>query len=201
MSTPRRRSRPATKAAILTAARQRFGAEGYERTTLRLIASDVGVDPAMVIRYFGSKEQLFAASAEFELGLPNLAGVPPERIAEVLMPHFFAVWEQESTFLALLRAAVTSPEAAAKMREVFFRQVAPTLAAVVPDHPAERAALFGSQMLGLAVSRYVLETPPIVGLSHEELVAWLGPVMQYYLTGDPTSAAVGLSFLETNNLA
>jgi AcrR family transcriptional regulator len=180
--TVRRRSAPATKAAILEAARRHFGADGYERTTLRSIAAEVGVDAAMVVRYFGTKERLFAASAEFDLRLPDLSDVSPDQLAAVLLPHFFRVWERETTFLALLRAAVTSQEAAATMRSVFAQQVAPVLQDVTPDHRGERAALFGSQMLGLAVSRYVLQTPPLAAMSHEELIRWVGPVMQYYLT-------------------
>ena len=77
----RTRNADATRADILAAARARFGAEGYERTTLRAIAGDVGVDPALVIRYFGSKQQLFAAAADFTLHLPDLSTLPPDRMA------------------------------------------------------------------------------------------------------------------------
>jgi AcrR family transcriptional regulator len=176
------RSATTSRAAILAAARHRFGAEGYERTTIRAVAADVGIDPAMVMRYFGNKEGLFAAAAEFELHLPDLTGVAPHRLAEVLLPSFFAVWEREGTFLALLRATVTSETAAAKMREVFARQVSPTLATAAIDHPAERAALVGATVLGLAFSRYVVKTPPLATMPPAELLTWVGPVIQHYLT-------------------
>src|ERR1700750_3394464 len=104
---PRPRSAPATRAAILDAARSRFGEHGYERTTLRAVAGDVGVDPAMVIRYFTNKEGLFAQAAKPELNLPDLRGVPHDELTTTLLPHFFRVWEHEGTFLALLRAATS----------------------------------------------------------------------------------------------
>ncbi len=184
MSEIRRRSAPATRAAILDAARARFGAEGVDRVTVRDIAGDVGVDPAMVIRYFGSKDALFIEAAEFHLDLPDLAGVAPEDLADVLMPRFFAVWEDNAAFLSLLRASATSKVAAAKMLELFGGQVAPALAAAAVDRPAERAALVGAQILGLALSRYVLRVPPLVAMSHDELRAWIGPVLTHYLTGE-----------------
>src|SRR5215217_6909295 len=89
-----------TKQAILAAARERFAADGYERATIRAIAADARIDPAMVIRYFGSKEKLFAAAAEFELRLPALDGVPRERIGERLVEHFVRRWEGDESLLA-----------------------------------------------------------------------------------------------------
>ena len=183
MTLPRPRSAPNTRAAILAAARARFGAEGFERTTLRAIAKDAGVDAAMVIRYFGNKAALFAAAAAFDLNLPDLTGVGPERLAETLLPYFFTVWEDDPTFIALLRASVTSPGAATAMREVFASQVAPKLAVVAPDHPAERAVLFGSLVLGLALNRYVLATPALVAMGRAEMIAWVTPLLRQVLTG------------------
>jgi AcrR family transcriptional regulator len=183
MVSTRPRNAQETRAGILAAARSRFGAEGYERTTLRAVAADVGVDPALVIRYFGSKQDLFAAAAEFTLDLPELAGVDPDRVAEVLLPKFFAVWEDDTTFIALLRAAMTSTTAAETMRKVFATQVAPVLAAITPDRPAERAGLMGSFIIGLATTRYVLSNPAVANLSHQELVLWAGPVIRHLLVG------------------
>lgn len=185
MSETRRRSAPATKAAILDAARVRFGADGFDRVTIREIAGDVGVDPAMVIRYFGSKDALFAKAAEFDLELPDLSGVAPEDIADVLMSRFFAVWEDNAGFLSLLRAATTSEVAATKMLQLFTGQVYPALAGAAVDRPAQRAALVGSQVLGLVLSRYIFRVPPLVAMSHDELRAWIGPVLTRYLTGPP----------------
>lgn len=177
----RARDAAVTREALLVAARRRFGAEGYERTTIRAVAGDVGVDAALVIRYFGSKEGLFSRAADLDLGLPDLTGVRAGDLSRVLVDRFFAVWEDDGTFLALLRAAVTSEVAAAAMREVFAGQVAPALAAVTDDRAAERAALVGATVLGFAVGRYVLQLPPLVALDREQAQAWLGPTLRHYL--------------------
>src|SRR5882672_5074659 len=98
MASPRTRNATQTRSDILTAARLRFGSDGYERTTLRAVAADVGVDPALVIRYFGSKQELFAAAVDFEIDLPDLSDVDPAEVAGILLPRFFAVWEENETF-------------------------------------------------------------------------------------------------------
>ena len=183
MAETRVRNAQGTRADILAAARQRFGSDGYERTTLRAIAGDVGVDPALVIRYFGSKQQLFAAAAEFTLHLPDLTGLQPDAMADALLERFFAVWEADTTFVALLRAAMTSSTAAETMRRVFATQVAPILAAVAPDHPAPRAVLMGSFVIGLATTRYVLEVPAARALDHDDLIQWARPVIRQLLVG------------------
>src|SRR5712671_3402957 len=127
MASQRSRNATRTRADILAAARLRFGSDGYERTTLRAVAGDVGVDAALVIRYFGSKQDLFAAAAEFAIELPDLSHVDPVDVAGMLLPRFFAVWEEDETFVALLRAAMTSQIAADTLRRVFGEQVAPKL--------------------------------------------------------------------------
>jgi AcrR family transcriptional regulator len=183
MPSPRPRNAEATRSDILTAARSRFGADGYERTTLRAVAADVGVDAALVIRYFGSKQDLFAAAAEFDLDLPDLRGLDPDHVAEALLSRFFAVWEEGTTFVALLRAAMTSTTAADTMRRVFAEQVAPTVAAVVPDHGAQRAGLLGAFIIGLATTRYVVANPAVADLGRDELIRWAAPLIAHLLTG------------------
>ncbi len=106
----------ATKSAILTAARERFAAEGYERATIRAIANAADIDPAMVMRYFGSKERLFAAAAEFDLRLPDLSGIRRRDVGAVLVGHFFDRWEGDDILMALLRAAASQEAAAARMQ-------------------------------------------------------------------------------------
>src|SRR5258708_21629623 len=161
MASPRTRTATQTRADILAAARLRFGSDGYERTTLRAVAADVGVEPDLVIRYFGSKQDLFAAAAEFALDLPDLTAVHRDDVADALLPSFFAVWENDTTFVALLRAAMTSPTAADTMRRIFATQVAPKLAAVTPAHPAQRAGLMGAFVIGLPTPRHALANPPV----------------------------------------
>src|SRR5260370_39813602 len=142
MTTSRPRNASQTRADILSAARRRFAEEGFERTTLRAVAADVGVDAALVIRYFGSKQDLFAAAADFAIELPDLSNVDPDEVADILLPRFFAVWEDE-TFVALLRAAMTSQVAADTLRRVFAEQGAPQVVHATPGHPHPRAGLVG----------------------------------------------------------
>lgn len=182
MTARRPRDAEATRAAILAAARERFGAEGFARTTIRAVATAAGVDPALVMHYFGSKDGLFAASAELELHFPDLTGVAPDRLADALVPVFVEAWRPDRPFIGLLRAAVGHPAATAALRHVFATQVAPALVAVTTDHPHERAALLASQMIGLAVTRYVMAVPPLVDMSDADLVRWLRPVAAHYLT-------------------
>lgn len=181
---PRPRGSEPTKAAILTAARERFAADGYERATIRAIAGDAGIDPALVMRYFGSKDKLFAAAADFDLGLPDLRTLPRGQIGAALVEHFIDRWEVDDTFMALLRAAVTHEAAALRVRAVLAGQVAAAIAALSgePTQARVRAGLVASQLLGVALCRYVLRLPPLMELSRAELVGWLGPTVQRYVT-------------------
>lgn len=184
-STPRRSD--ATRAAILTAARERFAADGYERATIRAIAADARIDPSMVMRYYGNKEKLFAAAAEFDLRLPDLAAAPRDTVGARLAGHLVDRWENDETLMALLRAAVTNPAAAERMRELFAAQLGPAVAALA-ENRAEvplRAGLLATQALGFALTRYVLRFPPVVAMDRATVVAWLGPTLQRYLTGSP----------------
>jgi AcrR family transcriptional regulator len=182
MTAPRRSD--ATRAAILTAARERFAADGYERATIRAIAADAGIDPSMVMRYYGNKEKLFAAAAEFDLRLPDLTAVPRDTVGARLAGHLVDRWEHDETLMALLRAAVTNPAAADRMRDLFTVQLGPAVAALVDD-PAEvplRAGLLATQALGIALTRYVLRLPPVTAMDRATVVAWIGPTFQRYLT-------------------
>ena len=170
---------------ILAAARERFAADGYERATIRAIAADAGIDPAMVMRYYGNKERLFAAAAEFDLELPDLTRIPREEIGAALAAHFLERWERDEALLILLRAGVTNEAVAERMRTIFAAQLAPAIAETTGDAPdtAVRASLAASQVLGMALCRYVLEFPPLVTMSRQEVVDWIGPTLQRYLVG------------------
>ncbi len=172
-----------TRAAILRAARERFAADGYERATIRAIAADAAIDPSMVMRYYGNKERLFAAAAEFDLRLPALSGVPEEEIPALLVGHFLDRWEGDETLMALLRAGVTNPAAAERMRQIFATQLGPLAERLAPDEPHTRAGLVSSQVLGLALCRYVLKLPPVVAMDRADLIAWLAPTVRQYLLG------------------
>lgn len=178
----------ATRATILATARSQFGNHGFERTTIRSVASAVGVDPALVMHYFGSKAELFAAASRLDIAFPDLSEVAPDRVADVLLPMFVAVWGPDGPFLPLLRAAATNKAAADALLAVFVDRVTPALAAVVPDHAAERAALVGSQVLGLATARYILCIPSLADMDDTTLIEWLRPVLAHYLTGSVSPA-------------
>ncbi|HEX6471059.1 MAG TPA: TetR family transcriptional regulator [Streptosporangiaceae bacterium] len=186
---PRPRRSDATRSAILAAARERFAADGYERATIRAIAADAGIDPAMVMRYYVSKERLFAAAAEFDLRLPDMTAMPRTEVGIRVVEHFLTRWEEDETLMALLRAAVTNQAAADRMRTLFADQVAPAVAALGAD-PAQaraRAGLMAAQLLGMALCRYVLKLPPLVTMARADVVAWIAPTVQRYLTADRPS--------------
>jgi AcrR family transcriptional regulator len=176
-----RRSSAETKTVILAAAKERFAQSGFERATIRAIAADANIDPSMVMRYFGSKDQLFAAAADFDLDFPDLSSVDPGDLGAAMVAHFMDRWERDEALIVLLRSSTTNAEAAKRMREIFAAQLLPALAKVNAAEPARSAGLIASQMLGMALCRYVLQLPPIVDMSREEIVAWLGPTIQRYL--------------------
>ncbi|HZU50178.1 MAG TPA: TetR family transcriptional regulator [Mycobacterium sp.] len=182
------RSAP-TRAAILSAARKLLSERGYEAMTIRAVAAEVGVDPSMVMRYYGSKEGLFSAAVDLDLQLEELLPVPRHNLGEVLARHFLSKWEgelaDEATTL-LLRSAATNPVAAERMRTVFDTQVTKFVRkSTEPGRLApRRAGLVASQLLGLALTRYVVALPPIVALDVEALVKSVAPTLQHYLTAD-----------------
>jgi len=176
-----------TQAAILAAAQDLFAQAGYENTTIRDVAARASIDPAMVIRYFGSKDELFARAASIELHLPPLSAVSSDKIGATLARHFLEIWEGKESakgMAIMLRSATSNDFAAAKIREVFAGQVGPAIAALGSRATAaQRAGLVSSQLLGLALCRYVLKLPPVVAMSPDEIVAHVGPTLQRYATG------------------
>jgi AcrR family transcriptional regulator len=185
-SSPPRRSSSDTKARILAAARQMFASQGYERATVRAIAAAAEADPALIVRYFGSKDGLFAAAAAFDLRLPNVSSLPREAWGAALVSHFLERWEgdpDDRALRILLRAAVTNAQAAERIREIFSRQLLPVVAQIVPNGDSERrAGLVASQILGFALCRYILELPSVAAMDQHAVVTALGPTIQRYLT-------------------
>ena len=176
-----RRSSAETKAVILAAARERFAESGFERATIRAIAADANIDPSMVMRYFGSKDQLFAAAADFDLQIPDLAGVDRADVGARIVDYFMERWERDEALVVLLRSSTSNADAAQRMRQIFAGQLAPAIAGINPVQPERRAGLVATQMLGLALCRYVLRLPPVLEMSHDEVVSWLGPTVQRYI--------------------
>ncbi|QBS42688.1 TetR/AcrR family transcriptional regulator [Nocardia sp. CS682] len=182
---PARRS-DATRAAILDAARARFAAEGYGKATIRAIAADAAIDPSMVMRYFGSKDGLFAAAVDIDLALPDLAAADPDSLGELLVRRFLALWEEppgNEVLLTLLRSAVTDDVVTERFRDVFAKQVLPAVLRFGdPADAPRRGGLVVTQLLGLALCRYVLRIPPVVAFTRDELIAEIAPTLQRYLT-------------------
>jgi AcrR family transcriptional regulator len=185
---PRRSVR--TRAAILDAAQRLFALHGYERTTIRDVAAEAAIDPSMVMRYFGSKDELFVASAVMDLTLPDLGAVAAADVGATLTRHFLGMWEGQdgkSASAILLRSAASNEYAARRVREVFAAQIVPMVARVGGRNDVEvRAGLVMTQLLGLALCRYILQIPPVAGLSVEEVVKSIAPTIQRYATGRST---------------
>jgi len=83
----------------------------------------------------------------------------------------------------LLRSSTTNDEAAQRMRKIFSTQLGPVIARINPTDAPRRAGLIATQVLGLALCRYVLRLPPVVAMARDEVVTWLGPTVQRYLVG------------------
>ena len=177
-----------TRATILKAAQELFAELGYERTTVRDIAARAAIDPALVMRYFGSKDALFARATAVDLRLPDLTRTAPAQFGDRLIRHFLDVWEgpaSNGTLTILLRTSASDEDIAAKTRNIFAGQVLPMLARVAdPAEVATRAGLIATHLLGLALCRYVLKVPPVVAMTPERIIACFGPLLQQHITGE-----------------
>ena len=180
-----------TRAAVLAAAREAFGMQGYGATSVRAVARTAGVDPSLVLHFFGSKDGLFAAAIELpvdpvELVAGLLAG-DVDDLGERVVRTFLAVWDAspgQGPMLAMLRSAVSHEDAAEMLRELLLRVILRPLAVGAGgSNPDLRAALLASQLVGLAITRYVLRLEPVTSASADELAPLLGPTLQRYLTG------------------
>jgi AcrR family transcriptional regulator len=190
---PRRGRRPGgpdTRATILLAARELFAAQGFAGTSVRAVATQAGVDAALVHHYFGSKDDLFVAALALKVD-PRVALVPVieggvDGAGERLMRLFVSVWDVEETRLPLLALVrgVLDPGGQQLVRDGFLRIVlAPVGAALGLDQPERRMQLVASQLLGVVVLRYVLAVEPLASAPAEELVATYAPTLQRYLSG------------------
>jgi AcrR family transcriptional regulator len=174
-----------TRRTILEAARAIFAARGYERTTIRAVARQAEIDPSMIIRYFGSKAGLFTAAAMPDLPRPDLTGVPTRRRGEFLVRHLVERWESgssEDRLVFLLRTAVTNDAVTEQLQTQFNHLVLEPISDLDDPHADRRAALIGTQLLGLALCRYILRLEPLSSLSTEAIVDTIGPTIQRYLT-------------------
>jgi AcrR family transcriptional regulator len=193
---PRRRGRRPggedLRAVIIAAARSEFAARGYDATTLRGIARVAGVDPRLVHHYFDGKDAVFAASLELPVRPGDvIAGVlagGPDGIGERLVRTFLSVWDSpaaQDSGVALVKSLLSSESGARTIREFVVREIFGRLAAVASSDDAEfRAALVASQVVGLIMARYVVRIEPLASADAEDVVAFVAPTIQRYLTGD-----------------
>ena len=189
--TGRRPGETRTKEAIAAAARRQFGERGYDETTIRSIADEAGVDPALVLQFFGSKDRLFTASIDWPFDpATQIAAVladGPSEVGRRLVTLFVETWDADSgrnPIVALLRAATMREPAERQLREFLERELLlPLASAMGTDQPALRANLVGVQLLGLGMARYVLRFEPLASLPAARVAELIGPGVQEALSG------------------
>lgn len=183
------RNSEATQNRLLDAARRQFALNGFERTTVREIAAEAGVNVALISRYFGGKEELFARAVAIDLDLPDLRSVPRDQLGRRLVEHFFERWEgkeADDLLRVLVRTAATNSIAAEKISAILHSQIIPVVTRISGQDGAQRrASLIATQILGLAFCRYVLNLGNDY-LDPQQAVAPIGGTLQRYLVADLT---------------
>ena len=196
MSGRRTGRRPGDHAAredILRAARRAFGERGFAGATIRAIAADAGVDPALVLHYHRTKAELFAAAVRLPLSpSESFAALEPvgrDDLGEAVLRLVLAIWEDPDAldaWLGLIRSATTDDAAAAMLRDLVTNVVVERMGDLLRLDDAAvayRVSLVGSQIVGLGVARHVLRLEPLASASTSDLVAAVAPTLQRYLTG------------------
>lgn len=190
--TGRRPGEPDTRARIAAAARAMFAERGFDRTSVRAVAAAAEVDPALVHHYFGTKQRLFLEAVDFPIdvfrAVEAVHAGDVEHLGERLVRFALRLWgdpEVLPRLLGVLRSAVTDEEAARMLGVLFTRQGPVQLVRRLgSDQPELRAELVGTQLVGLAIARHILQVEPLTSADDELIVAAIGPTMQRYLVGD-----------------
>jgi AcrR family transcriptional regulator len=189
----RRPGRGSSRTDVLDAARSLFAEVGFERATIRGIASRAGVDPALVHHFFGTKNDLLHATLVLPFDPVSVFAVMDEHPGDegrALVARVLQLWGQPQVreqFTALLRVAVSREEAKVALRDLLTRELLRRLERQVGTNDATmRAALVASQLAGLAMTRFVIGIRPIATSSDAQLVEAIGPTIQRYLTGKIT---------------
>jgi AcrR family transcriptional regulator len=184
----RRPGQTQTRADILAAARNQFGERGYTGATIRGIAAEAGVNPALVHHFFGSKEQVFVAAMNVPINPSMLVDLitqgPRDQIGERVLRMFLALGSAPETrqmFLAMIRSVADSPEVASLLRQ-FMETTVLTRVAAALGIPPLRLTAAAAQMMGLAMIRYVLAAEPMASATDDEVVELVAPVLQHYFT-------------------
>ena len=187
----RRPGGPDTRAAVLAAARASFAEKGFRGTTIRAVATEAGVDPALVHHHFGTKDNLFVAAIELPVDprevLAHVVAGPVESVAERFLTAFLGVWDDPALQPALLTVVrrVLEPGGDSLFSQGFLPVVIqPVGIALGLDRPEHRMTLVASQGMGLIVLRYLMRVEPLASMPAAAVVATYAPTLQRYLTGD-----------------
>ncbi|MFI5716840.1 TetR family transcriptional regulator [Nocardia sp. NPDC051750] len=188
----RRPGTSGTRDAILAAARERFAQTGFDKTSIRAVAADAGVDPALVHHYFGTKQQLFAAVVELpidpEIVLRQVDATPLDRIGETIVRAVVGLWDSPAGAgaVALVRSLVAGGDVSLVrdfLLSVILERVRRRIA-TDNDDGRLRVALAASQIVGVVITRKIVQLQPVTDLPLDRVVAAVGPTVQRYLTGD-----------------
>ncbi|MEV4755058.1 TetR family transcriptional regulator [Micromonospora sp. NPDC049559] len=180
--TSRAERRRQTEARILAAARALFAERGYERTTIRAVAAAAGVDPALVMQYFGAKQELFSRAAQGADDRPLPAS--PEQLTELMLATLgMKISGLPETSLAMLRSMLTHPEANESVRAALDRQVERTSEAIGGPDARLRAALVVTSMVGLTIGHQLLQLDALREATTEQITEALRPAFQALLAG------------------
>jgi AcrR family transcriptional regulator len=178
-----------SREAIAAAARARFAELGYDRTTIRGVAGSAGVDPALVMHFYGSKQRLFIETMQLPFDAPalaeELAAGDRATVGRRVIEYLLAAWDQPHTralFVGRARASASEPEAAKLLREQITRElIGPLARRLGADRPELRAALVSTQLIGWVFARWILEVEALKPLDAGEAARVLGPTLQRYL--------------------
>lgn len=190
--TGRRPGDSGTQAAILAAARRAFAARGRDGASVRGIAAEAGVDPALVLHYFRSKDGLFAAATELPLDTTRLLAevLPgdPDGLADRMLRFMTQAWRDErfqEAVSALVRTALADEAGAAAARaRIQERVLAPVAGATRRRNGELRAALAFSQGIGIAIARHLIGIPALAELDDDRLRHLVEPNVRRYLSGE-----------------
>ena len=185
----RRPGASGTREAIREAAARLFAERGYDRTSMRAIAAEAGVDLKLVAYFFGSKQQLFVEvfTPPFDpaVAIPEVFAGDRAEIGERVARFLLGVLENPEgrrRMIGLIRAAASEPEAARMVRDLISREVLARIVDALDVEDADiRASLLGSQVVGLAMARYIVGVEPLASMSAEAVVAAIAPNLQRYL--------------------
>jgi AcrR family transcriptional regulator len=177
---------------ILATAQRLFAEHGFDGTSLRQIAREASVDPAMVHHFFKGKDELFAQSVALPADpaqvLEGVDQYDPQHRAEAIVRAVLRLWESpaQHSLVAFLRGTIGSKAKTLLLREVVTRTIISRIMAGVPGAPAEvamRGNLVATQMVGIMLVRYVVRLEPLASASPEDVVRLVAPNVQHYLTG------------------